>query len=70
MEIKNWGGTENACMRGYIDYALDMIDETHPDLKLSDEQRKILSCALTWATDDKTAKEAFEYHNKKLYGPQ
>lgn len=56
-------------MRGYIDYALDMIDQTHPKLKLSEEQREILSNVITWATDDKTAQEAFNYHQDKLFGP-
>lgn len=61
-KIQNWTGIENSCMKGYILYALKLMGDECPNLKLSDEQKDMLFNALSWATDDKTAQEAYDYY--------
>lgn len=64
-EIENWGfNYENETMKGYVLYALKLMSADYPELKLSEEQKKLLLNALNWATDDKTAQEAYEYYCK------
>ena len=64
-EIDNWGfNYENETMKGYVLYALKLMSKDYPELKLSEEQKKLLLNALNWATDDKTAQEAYEYYCK------
>lgn len=63
--IENWGfNYENETMKGYVLYALKMIQENQPELQLSDEQRKALFAGLNWATSDLTAQEAYDYYIK------
>lgn len=64
-EIENWGfRSENEVMKGYVLYALRMIQENQPELQLSDEQRKALFSGLNWATSDLTAQEAYDLYVK------
>ena len=61
--IENWGfNYENETMKGYVLYALKQIEKNESELKLSDEQKKMLLNALSWATSDLTAHEAVEYY--------
>ena len=65
-KIENWGfNYENETMKGYVLYALKMIQENQPELQLSDEQKENLLKALNWATSDLTAQEAYEYYCKE-----
>lgn len=61
VNIRNWDGTENQVMKGYVFYALKMIKENEPELQLSDEQKKALFNGLRWATSDLTAEDAYRY---------
>lgn len=39
-EIENWGfNYENETMKGYVLYALKLIGDDYPELKLSEEQK-------------------------------
>lgn len=61
--IENWGfNYENETMKGYVLYALNQITKNEPELRLTDEQKTVLLNALSWATSDLTAQEAFEYY--------
>lgn len=65
IEIENWGfNYENETMKGYVLYALKLIEKHEPEHKLSDEQKEALLRGLNWATDDLTAQEAFDFYNK------
>ena len=62
-EIDNWGfNYENETMMGYVMYALKLIEKYDPKQKLTPEQKASLLNALSWATSDLTAQEAYEYH--------
>ena len=61
-EIKNWDGLENGVMKGYILYALKMIEENNPDQKLTQEQKDALWNGLRWATSDMTVQDAYNYY--------
>ena len=64
-EIENWGfNYENETMKGYVLYALKMIQENEPEQQLSEDQKKALMRGLNWATSDLTAQEAYEYYVK------
>ena len=60
--IPNWGGEENNVMKGYVLYALQLIESHCPECTLSDEQKDSLMRALSWAADDMTASEAYDYY--------
>ncbi len=63
--IENWGWhNENEVMKGYVLYALKMIQENQPELQLSDEQKSALFNGIRWATSDLTAQEAYDYYVK------
>lgn len=63
MEIGNWGfKNENEVMKGYVLYAIKMIQKNQPELRLSDEQKSALFNGLSWATSDLTAQEAYDYY--------
>ena len=60
--IDNWTGEENAVMKGYVLYALKLLETHSPEDELTDEQKDALLQMLSWATDDLTAQEAYEYY--------
>jgi len=62
MEIPNWDGTENQVMKGYILIAFREWNRYYPDESLSTETLSHILTALSWATDDYTADEAFRYY--------
>jgi hypothetical protein len=51
-------------MKGYVLYALKLIEKHEPEHKLSDEQKEALLRGLSWATSDLTAQEAFDFYYK------
>ena len=62
-EIENWGANyENESMKGYVLYAIKEIEQYEPKLKLTDAQKDILLKALSLATDDMTAEQAYSYY--------
>jgi len=65
VEIENWGfNYENETMKGYVLYALKLLEKDEPEHKLSDEQKEALLRGLSWATSDLTAQEAFDFYYK------
>ena len=60
--IENWTGDENTVMKGYVLYALKLLETHSPEDELTDEQKDALLQMLSWATDDLTAQEAYEYY--------
>ena len=60
--IDNWTGDENTVMKGYVLYALKLLETHSPEDELTDEQKDALLQMLSWATDDLTAQEAYEYY--------
>ena len=43
VEIENWGfNYENETMKGYVLYALKLLEKDEPEHKLSDEQKEAL----------------------------
>lgn len=62
-EIENWDGMENAVMKGYLLIAFRRWNEAYPEESISPETLGNLLNALTWATDDYTAEEAYRYYS-------
>lgn len=62
-QVENWGyNYENESMKGYVLYALKLIEKEEPKAKLTADQKQALLNALNWATSDLTAQEAFDYY--------
>lgn len=65
MTIKNWGfNYENETMRGYILKAYNDWNKYNPEKAIPCIYLEHLLQALTWATDDMTAEEAYNYYCK------
>ncbi len=60
--VQNWSGDENTVMKGYVLYALNLMESHCSECALTDEQKESLLTALSWATDDMTASEAYDYY--------
>lgn len=66
--MQNWSGDENAAMKGYIQYAVNLMNADSRDeygVDLIDELKlETLFRYLRRATDDLTADEAYNYYQK------
>ena len=60
--IENWTGDESTVMKGYVLYALKLLETHSSENELTDEQKDALLQMLSWATEDLTAQEAYEYY--------
>lgn len=60
--IENWTGDESTVMKGYVLYALKLLEAHSSENELTDEQKDALLQMLSWATEDLTAQEAYEYY--------
>ncbi len=62
--IPNWTGNENTVMKGYILKAWALWNEQETDKLIPKEIIDNLMTALGWATNDLTAREAYDYYMK------
>lgn len=62
MNLRNWDGTENQVMKGYILKAFNDWNSENPEKKIENETLENLFTALKWVTDDFTADEAYHYY--------
>ncbi len=60
--IENWTGDESTVMKGYVLYALKLLETHSSENELTDEQKYALMQMLSWATEDLTAQEAYNYY--------
>ena len=64
-DIPNWNGDDNQVMKGYILKAVAMWNRANLTEQITQKTLDNLLTALSWATDELTAEEAYHYYEKK-----
>ena len=64
-DIPNWNGNDNQVMKGYILKAVAMWNRENLTEQITQKTLDNLLTALSWATDELTAEEAYHYYEKK-----
>ena len=63
--IPNWNGNDNQVMKGYILKAVAMWNRENLTEQITQKMLDNLLTALSWATDELTAEEAYRYYEKR-----